>query len=104
MPGSVISVITDPENFESALRDDGCVAMWTTGRGRFQVRLTVVALSNLSLSVVDERLARIAFVAVPVGVVLISFGIGRSSAPVFGGIRPRASEIIILPPGQQIHV
>src|SRR5208282_1721177 len=65
MPGSVTSVFSEPEDFQTALREDGMLGMLIIGRGRFQARLTQITLHRLRLLAAEEHLSRIAFVTVP---------------------------------------
>ena len=103
MPGSVTSVFSEPEDAETALRREGCLGLLITGRGQFRARLTQITLHRLRLSAGDEQLSRIAFVAVPHDLVLISFPIGAASSLIWDGIGVRAGEIMIIGPGRQVH-
>ena len=103
MPGSVTSVFSEPDDFEAALREEGCLGLLITGRGLFRARLTQIALHRLRLSAAEEHLSRIAFVAVPADMVLMSFPIGGASSPIWGGVGMRAGEIMTLGPGQRLH-
>ena len=102
MPGSRASVFGEAEDFEAALSADGVAGMLVTGRGHFQARLTQIGLERLRLAAVEETQSRIAFVAVPAGLILVAFAIGGPS-PVWGGVEIRAGEIITLGPGQRLH-
>ncbi len=103
MPGSVTSVFSEAGDFEAVLREEGCLGLLVTGPGAFRARLTQVALHRLRLSAAEEQLSRIAFIAVPADLILVSLPIGSQPAPIWGGIRMRAGEIITLGPGQRIH-
>jgi AraC-like DNA-binding protein len=103
MLGSITCEFSEPENFEAALRSEGCLGLLITERGRFRARLTQISLHRFHLSGGDEQLARITFIAVPAGVVLISFPIGNGALPVYGGIAMRVGEIMTLGPGEQVH-
>lgn len=103
MPDSVTSVFSESEDFEAALRKEGCLGLLVTGRDQFRARLTQITLQRLRLSGGDEKLSRIAFVAVPCDLVLISFPVGTASSPIWGGIGVRAGEIMIIGPGQRLH-
>jgi AraC-like DNA-binding protein len=103
MPGSVTSVFSEPEDFEAALREEGCLGLFVTGQGQFRARLTQVRLHRLRLSAVEEQLSRITFVAVPANLILVSLPIGDGTAPIWGGITIRAGEIMTLGPGQRVH-
>jgi hypothetical protein len=51
----------------------------------------------------EEQLSRIAFIAVPADMVMMSCSIGTGTGPVYGGIGMRAGEIMTLGPGQHVH-
>jgi AraC-like DNA-binding protein len=103
MLGSVTSMFSEPGPFEAALREEGALGLLITGGGQFRARLTQVKLHRLRLSAAEEQLSRIAFVAVPADLILVSLPIGRRPAPIWGGIRMRADEIMTLGPGQRAH-
>lgn len=103
MPGSSTLVFSDPEDFETALRAEGCLGLVITGHGQFQARLVQVALHRLRLSTAEEQLSRVVFLAVPANMVMMSFPIGSGTAPIYGGIAMRTGEIVTLGPGQRVH-
>jgi AraC-like DNA-binding protein len=103
MPGSATSVFSEAEDFEAALRAEGCLGLLVTGRGQFRARLTQVSLHSLRLSATDEQLPRIAVVAVPADMILVSLPRGAGSAIILGGIRIGAGEIMTLGAGQRLH-
>jgi AraC-like DNA-binding protein len=103
MPGSVTSVFSEAEDFEAALRQEGCLGLLVTGRGAFRARLTQVALHRLRLSAAEEYLPRIALVAVPADMVLIVLPYGNGPPPIWGGIGMRTSDIMTLGAGQRLH-
>jgi AraC-like DNA-binding protein len=103
MPGGVAATFSESEDFETALRSEGCLSLVITGRGQFRAHLTKIILQSFRLSAGDEQLSRIAFIAVPDDMVLISFPIGKGTLPVYGGIRMRVGDIMTLSPGEQVH-
>ena len=103
MPGSVTSMFSERGDFEAALSEEGGLGLVITGLGQFQARLTQVRLHRLRLSAAEEQLSRIAFVAVPADLILVSLPIGDQPAPIWGGIGMRTGEIMTLGPGQRIH-
>jgi len=103
MPGSRASVFGEAEDFQAALSVDGVGAVLFTGRGRFRARMTQVALDHLRLAAVEETQSRVAFIAVPRGMVLVSFPTDGGPSPIWGGLEIRASEMISLGPGQRVH-
>jgi AraC-like DNA-binding protein len=104
MPGSVTSTFSEPEDFEDALRKEGCRGLVITGRGRFRARLTQITLHRLRLSAAEEQLPRIAFITVPNDIIVIAFSIDDETAPVGGKAQPRSHEIMIFSPGEQVHL
>jgi AraC-like DNA-binding protein len=104
MPRSITSVFSEAEDFAVAMREEGCLALLVTGAGQFRARLTQVALQSLRLSATDEHLPRIALVALPADTILVSLPRGRGPAPVWGGIKIGAGEIMTLGAGQRLHM
>jgi AraC-like DNA-binding protein len=103
MPGSITSVFSEAEDFEAALRDQGCLGLLVAGPGVFRARLTQVALHRLRLSAAEEHLPRVAFVAVPADMILVLLPRGSGPPPIWGGITMRAGEIMTLGPSQRLH-
>jgi hypothetical protein len=97
MPGSVTSAFSEQEDFEAALRAEGCLGLLITGRGQFRAQLTQITLHRLRVSAAEEHLSRIAFVAVPTDMIQMSFA---APSPTWGLIAVRAGEIVTLGPGQ----
>ena len=85
MPGSVTSVFSEPGDFEAALREEGGLGLLVTGRGQFRARLTQVKLHRMRLSAAEEQLSRIAFVAVPADLILVSLPIRGRPGLIWGG-------------------
>jgi hypothetical protein len=104
MPSSVTSVFGEAEDFAVAMREGGCLALLVTGAGQFRARLTQIALRSLRLSATDEHLPRTALVAVPADTILVSLPRGKGPAPIWGGIRIGAGEIMTLGAGQRLHM
>ena len=103
MPGSVISLFSELDEFQAALREDGLLNLLLTGSGQFCARLTQVTLQHLRLSAGDEYLSRIAFVAVPANMLLVTLPLGDRPAPVWDGVEMRVGEMITLGPGERVH-
>ena len=103
MPGSVISVFSEPDEFQAALREEGVLNLLVTGHGQFRARLTQVTLHHLRLSAGDERLSRIAFAIVPANTLFVSLPAGERPAPIWDGMEMRVGEMITLGPGQRVH-
>ena len=103
MPRTFTSVFSEPDDFQAALSEEGVARFLVTGRAQFRARLTQIVLHRLHLSAGEEELSRIAFVAVPAGMVLILLPIGGRPSPIWGGIGMRTGEIITLGPGQRVH-
>ena len=103
MPGSRASVFGEAEDFQAALSADGVAGLLVTGRGQFRARLTQVRLYGWRLAAVEEEQPRIAFVAVPADMLLLSLPIGNRSTPIWGGIEIQAGEMVTFGPGQRVH-
>ena len=103
MPGSRASVFGEAEDFQAALRADGVAGMLFTGRGQFRARLTQVGLERLRLAAVEEAQSRVAFIAVPAGMILVAFPIDGGPSPIWGGVEIRTGEIITFGSAQRLH-
>src|SRR5260221_1434168 len=103
MLSSFSQTFDEQEDFETAFRAEGCHGLVVTGRGQFRVQLTQIALHFLHLSAAEEQLSRIAFMAVPRDMVLLTFPIGSEALPICGGLGAQAGEIMTLSPGEQVH-
>src|SRR5467141_2244137 len=87
------------------MRAEGCCfGLLVTGPGAFRARLTQVVLHRLRLSAAEEHLPRVALIAVPADVILVSLTRGRGPAPIWGGITIGAGEIMTLGAGQRLHM
>jgi AraC-like DNA-binding protein len=96
-------VFSEPDDFQTALREDGVLGMLITSHGRFRALLTEIALHRLRLSAAEEQLPRIAFVAVPADAVLVPLPMRGGPSPIWGGIGTRTDQIITLGPGQRVY-
>ncbi|MBO0737463.1 MAG: hypothetical protein J2P48_12965, partial [Alphaproteobacteria bacterium] len=103
MPGSRASVFGEAEDFQAALSADGVAGVLVTGSGQFHARMTQVELERLRLAAVEEAQSRVAFIAVPAGVVLIAFPIGGGPSPVWGGVEIQTGEIVAFGPRERLH-
>ena len=103
MPGSVTSVFSEAREFEAALLEESNLGLLVTGPGAFRARLTQVALHRIRLWATEEYLPRIAFIAVPSDMILVSLANRSGSSPICGGLEMRAGDMITLGPGQRVH-
>src|SRR6516162_7513417 len=103
MPGSVISLFSELDEYQAALREDGLLNLLVTGSGQFRARLTQVTLHRMRLSAGDEYLSRIAFVAVPADTLLVTLPLGDRPAPIWAGVEMRVGEMITFGPAERLH-
>jgi AraC-like DNA-binding protein len=103
MPSSRASVFGEAEDFQAALSADGVAGILVTDGGQFRARLTQLGLERLRLAAFEETQARIAFIAVPAGIVLVAFPIDGGPSPVWGGVEIRTGEMITVSSGQRLH-
>jgi hypothetical protein len=92
MPGSTISVFSEPDDFQAALREAGCSNLLVTEGGPFQARMTKMLLHRIWLSSVEERLSRVAFMCLAPGLVRVSLPT-QTGTLICGGIEIRPGEI-----------
>jgi AraC-like DNA-binding protein len=103
MLSSETGTFTEPDDFEAALRDDGCISYVVTQQGPFRAQLTRIALNRLRLQSTNESSARVAFLAVPAESVLLSIPIGRHLPAHWGGTSPSPGEVITVGPSHRTH-
>jgi AraC-like DNA-binding protein len=103
MPGSVTSVFSEADEFGAALVEEGCLGLLVTCPGAFRARLTQVALRRIRLWAAEEYLPRIAFVAVPHDMILVSLANRSGPSPIWGRTETRPGDMITLGPGQRVH-
>jgi len=103
MPGSVVSLFSESDEFLAALGDDGVLNLLVTCQGQFRAQLTQVTLHRMRLSAGDEYLSRIAFVAVPADTLLVTLPLGDRPAPIWAGVEMRVGEMITFGPAERLH-
>src|ERR1700722_6350312 len=104
MRSSTTGVFREQDDFEAALREEGCVSLLVTDPGSFRARFTRIALHQLRLVTAEEFLARISFQSVPPDMTLVSVAFGHNRPLIWGGSRAGADEIITLSAGHRTHV
>src|SRR5262245_12396061 len=103
MPRSVMSVFSEPHEFQVALREAGVLNLLVTSPGQFRAQLTQVTLHHLRLLAGEERLSRIVFAEVPADTLFVSLPAGDRPGPIWDGVELQVSEMITLGPGQRVH-
>jgi len=103
MRESVTAAFSEPEHFGAALRAEGYQNFIVRTPRGFRARLTQVSLNEIRLTAAEEQVPRVAFVAVPANVLLITFSIGQAQAPICAGIRVTEGEFVTVGPGEQFH-
>jgi AraC-like DNA-binding protein len=93
MPGSTISVFSESDDFQAALKQAGSAGLLVTEAGEFMAQITRVVLHHLALMFVEERLARVAFISLPPGLVRVSVPTGKSEL-IYGRTRVGAHGIV----------
>jgi AraC-like DNA-binding protein len=103
MPGSTVSVFSEPDDYQMALRADAEVDFLVVGRGAFRAQLTRIALNRVHLLAGEETLSRIAFIRPNARLVRVSLP-GRNGDSLFwDGVPSHRGEIVTHGPGQPIH-
>ena len=103
MLSSTKGFFREPDDFEAAMRDDGCTSLVVTQRGPFRARLTRIALHWLRLQSAEESSARVAFFTIPAGSTLVFIPIGYSLPPVWDGASTCVGEIITVSGCHRAH-
>jgi len=103
MPSSSICVFSEPDDFAAVLRDGGYLELLVIDRGSFRARFTRVALHHLRISAAEEHQSRIALIALPPGVVRISWPTIQDAPLVGAGIRVRSGDILTQSSDERAH-
>jgi hypothetical protein len=101
MPGSALSVFSDPDDFQAALPACDGVQLHVTGVGDFSARLSRISLLQMQLMACEERLSRVALMSVPPDMVRVSLPPLPDGSLIWDGIGARPGEIVTHGPGHQ---
>ena len=88
MPGSTLSVFGEPDDFEAALKEAGCVNLIVTGQGKFRARLSLIALHRMRLAMGEERQSRVAHFSIPLRSDRVTLPPDPEGSLVYDGIAP----------------
>jgi AraC-like DNA-binding protein len=102
MLGSTISVFSEPDDFRRALQESSYTELLIIEGGVFWARMTKIALHSLRLSSAQERLGRIASIAVPPGLIRVLLPPDRGTL-ICGGTEVRAGNLVTQCPGDSVH-
>ena len=103
MPDSAASVFSEPDDFRATMRAEGFQSLVVVDRGRFEARLTQVALSSFRVLCVEEGRAGVTFIRVSDDKILILLPMNGGPPPIWGGISAQKAELLTLGAGQCIH-
>jgi AraC-like DNA-binding protein len=103
MLSSTTGVFRDSDDFQAAMREDGCSGLVVTHCGPFKARLTRISLHRLRLLSVEESAARVAFFSIPADVTLVIIPIDRNRPPIWGGIGAGRGQIVTIGAGHRTH-
>jgi AraC-like DNA-binding protein len=103
MPGSTLSVFGEPDDFQAALKEDGCVDLLVTGQGKFRAQYSLIALRNMRLALGDERQSRVAFVSIPSRFTRVTLPTRSLESLICSGIAIEPHQIITHSTGHRFH-
>lgn len=104
MPGCMISVFGEVDDYRDALRNECDIDLLVTNHSNpFRAMLTRISLSRMRLVVGDEHAARIAFIRLPMHMVRISLPTEGSTSLLFAGTAQSVTDLFIHGPGQHLH-
>lgn len=103
MPGSMISVFGEPDEYQAELQRDGGFDLLVTGRGKFWAQLSRVALPRIKLVAGEENLSRIGFISLPQQMVRVSLPVRAGTLLFWGGTASHAGEIVTHSGGLRLH-
>jgi hypothetical protein len=106
MPGSALSVYSDPNDFQAALSACGNVQLLVTGLlvtgvGEFSARLSRISLINMRLIACEERLSRVASMSIPCDMVRVTLPPRPDGSLMWDGMDARPGEIVTHGPGHR---
>jgi AraC-like DNA-binding protein len=96
------ATFTDPGDYPASVAG-ASINPVLTGGGNFDGRLTWINLRRLRLVRGRETVPHIAFVEVAPETVLIAFPINRDPSQIWGGVKLRSGDIVLLGPRVRIH-
>jgi hypothetical protein len=96
------ATFTDPGDYPASVAG-ASINLVLTGGGNFDGRLTWINLRRLRLVRGRETVPHIAFVEVAPETVLIAFPTSRDPSQIWGGVKLRSGDIVILGPRVRIH-
>jgi hypothetical protein len=103
MFSTTTGVFSEPEDFGTAMREDGCTNLVVLDNRSFGARLNRIALHRLRLLSAEESLARIAFFSVQNDSILISVPYDQDVPPIWAGTATRGGEIVTLNAGHRSY-
>jgi AraC-like DNA-binding protein len=103
MPSSSTSTVSEPEEFEAALRRLTDVNLLVTEQGRFRGRLTQVALHRIHLVAADETVSRVAHISMRPNLTLVWWALARHGSQIWCGTPCLAGEFMTLGPGARAY-
>jgi AraC-like DNA-binding protein len=103
MPRSTLSVFSEPDDFQAALKEGGCVDLIVSGYGKFRVRLSRITLHRMRLAAGEERQSRVAFISLPPRFVRVTLPMGPPGSLVSSGIATQPNEVVMHSTGHRFH-
>lgn len=92
------------DEFRTAMLSQAKFNLVLTHGGRFYARLKQTTVDGIRLMSVEESLPRVGFLTVPLGEVFICLPGEKGPAPVWGGLEQHPNGLVVIGPGQAIHM
>jgi AraC-like DNA-binding protein len=102
MIGSGTATFTDPGDYQASLAGVR-INLVLTGRGTFRARLTWVDLHSMRLLRCRETAARITYVRLAPGTVVVAFPTDFKSPQIWGGVQLGRRDMVVLSRGEGVH-
>jgi AraC-like DNA-binding protein len=103
MPRSTLSVFSEPDDFQAALTEGGCVDLTVTGHGEFRAHLSRIMLHRMHLARGQERQSRVAYICLPPRFVRVTLPIEPGNPLICNGIAPGPGQVITHSAGHCFH-
>jgi AraC-like DNA-binding protein len=103
MLGSAQSVFDEPDDFQTALREDRDVDLVVTTGGEFRARLSKISLCGMHLFAGEEQRPRVVFMSVSPRLIRVTLSPHPAGSMLWDGVAARPVEIVTHSGGLPFH-
>jgi len=103
MPGSTLSVVGEPDDFQAALKQGGCIDLIVSDVGKFRARHSLIALHRMRLAMGEEQQSRVAFFSIPPRFTRVTLPPEPGNSVICSGNTLQPGEIVTHSAGHRFH-